>query len=111
MTDDRGYGADRAADDLAKAARESYRAAVERAFEARESHERMTRHFFEDGIGLLEEHSEANRRTMQRLAAQARERREAFRELSRASLDSYSGFLDSLSDYRSDVLGEPETRE
>ena len=111
MTKDRDYGADRAAEELAEAARDSYRAAVDRAFEARASHVRMTRHYFEDGIGLLEDHSEANRRAMQRLAEQARERREALQEVSRASLESYSGFLDSLSDYRSDVLQEPGKRE
>jgi len=92
MTDDRDYGADQAAKDLAEemteAARDSYRAAVGRAFEARESHARMTRHFFEDSIGLLEDHSEANRRAMQQLAEQARERREALGEISRTTLDS-----------------------
>jgi hypothetical protein len=92
MTDDRDYGADQAAKDLAEemteAAHDSYRAAVGRAFEARESHARMTRHFFEDSIGLLEDHSEANRRAMQQLAEQARERREALGEISRTTLDS-----------------------
>lgn len=107
MDEDRRDRFDWAAEELTEGAHDAYRAAVERAFEARESHARLTRHFFEDSIGLLEDHAEANRRTMHRLAEQARERREAFRDLSQASLDSYSGFLDSLSDYREDLLDEP----
>ncbi|MBA3389753.1 MAG: hypothetical protein H0U02_10405 [Rubrobacter sp.] len=111
MSNDRSDRTEQAAEELVEAARDSYRVAVDRAFEARASHVRMTRHYFEDGIGLLEDHSEANRRAMQRLAEQAEERREALQEVSRASLESYSGFLDSLSDYRSDVLQEPGKRE
>jgi len=105
MSEDRRDRAEHAADELAVAARDSYRAAVERAFEARESHARLTRHFFEDGIGLMEDHAEANRRTIRRLTEHARERREAFRSLSQASVDSYAGFLDSLSSYSE---GAPE---
>ena len=110
MNENREDRLDRAAEELAEATRDSYRAAVERAFEARESHARLTRHFFEDGIGLLEDHTEASRLTMQRLADQARERREAFRQISRASVDSYSGFLDSLSSYSESVSEEREDR-
>jgi pyrroloquinoline quinone (PQQ) biosynthesis protein C len=110
MNEDRGDRFDRAAEELTEAAHDSYRAAVGRAFEARESHERLTRHFFEDGIGLLGDHAETNRRTMRQLTEQARERREAFRELSRSSVDSYSGFLDSLSSYSESVSEKHEGR-
>lgn len=110
MNEDRGDRIGRAAEELGEAAHDSYRAAVERAFEARESHARLTRHFFEDGIGLLEDHAEANRRTIRQLTEQARERREAFRALSRSSVDSYSGFLDSLSAYSESVSEEREER-
>lgn len=108
MSEDRRNTADYAAEELAEAARDSYRAAVDRAFEARESHTRLTRHFFEDGMGLMEDHAEASRRTIHRLTEQARERREAFRAISQASVDSYSGFLDSLSSYSEEVSGDHE---
>ncbi len=108
MNEDRENRAYRAAEKLAEAAHESYRAAVDQAFEARASHARLTRHFFDDGIGLLEDQADANRRTIHRLTEQARERREAFRSLSRESMDSYSGFLDSLSSYSENVSEERE---
>lgn len=89
----------RAAEELTAAAVESYKDAVDRAFTARESSVRMTRDFFEEGMGLMEERMELNLRTTRRLAELARKQNEAFRELSEGSRDAYSGFLDSLYDY------------
>ena len=91
-----------------EAARESYKAAVNRAFETRESNMRLARSFFEDWVDTLEAQSELNRRAARNLAELAREQQEAFRELSRQSLNAYDGFLDSLFSYYREVLGESE---
>ncbi|MDQ4003326.1 MAG: hypothetical protein M3259_05755 [Actinomycetota bacterium] len=97
-----------ATEELAEAAQESYKAAVDRAFAAQEGSTRLARSFFEDWVDTLQDQAELNRRTVHSLAELAREQREAFRELSRESLDAYDGFLDSLSSYYKEVLGEPE---
>ena len=86
----------RAAEELTAAAAESYKIAVERAFTARESSARMTRDFFEEGMGLMEEGVDLNLRTTRRLAEIARRQSETFRQLSEGSRDAYTGFLDSL---------------
>jgi len=104
---------DRAGDaleEMAAASRESYRAVVERAFAARESNERLTRTFFEEGLEVFQDHAELHRRTFARLAEQVRRQREAFRDLARESGDAYDGFLDSLSAYHREV-SEDEERE
>lgn len=105
---DRGSSA---AQQMAEISRESYRAVVERAFAARESHERLTRSFFEDGLELLQDHAELNRRTLTRLADQAQERREILLDLSRDSLGSYEEFVGSLSEFHDDVTEEPRRKE
>lgn len=97
-----------AAEELDKLARESYKAAVDQAFDAQKSGMRLSRRFFENWIETLEDHAELNRRTMQGLAELVREQREVFRELSRESLDAYDGFVDSLSSYYEEVSEEPE---
>lgn len=100
-----------AAEELAEAARESYKVAVDRAFAAQESNMRLARGFFEDWVDTLHEGAEFNRRTLQSLAEQAREQREALQELSRRSLFAYDGFLDSLYDYYREASREPEEPE
>lgn len=89
----------RAAEDLTDATVQSYKAVVDRAFAARESNERLTRHFFEEGVDFFHQGVELNRRTLEELAEGARRQREALAEISRSSLDAYDGFLDSLYDY------------
>ena len=95
-----------AAEELNKAARESYRAAVDRAFEAQKSNMRLSRRFFENWIETLEDHAELNRRTMQGLTELVHEQREVFRELSGESLDAYDGFVDSLSAYHDEAFDD-----
>ena len=97
-----------AAEELDRLARESYRAAVDRAFDVQKSSMRLSRRFFEDWIETLEDHAELNRRTMQGLTELVREQREAFRVMSRDSLDAYDGFVDSLSSYYEEVSQETE---
>ena len=97
-----------AAEELAEAARESYRAAVDRAFAAQESNMNLARSFFEEWVDTVQDQAELNRRAMQSLAELAREQREVFQELSRESLNAYDGFLDSLFSYYEEVLGEPK---
>lgn len=92
-----------AAQEMAAATRESYRAVVERAFAMRESNQRLTRSFFEEGLEVLQDHAEMNRRTLEALSRQAREQGEALRELSRESLQAYDDFVDSLSSYHDEV--------
>ena len=99
---------DEATGELTEAARESYRAAVDRAFAARESNTRLARSFFEDWVDTLEAHAELNRRTVRGMAELAREQREAFRKLSLESLDAHEGFVDSLFSYYKEVSKEPE---
>lgn len=95
-----------AAQQMAEVSRESYRAVVERAFAARESNERLTRSFFEESLELFQDHAELNRRTLNRLADQAQERREALLDLSRDSLGSYEEFVGSLSEFYDDVADD-----
>ena len=95
-----------AAEELDKLARESYKAAVDRAFDAQKSGMRLSRRFFENWIETLEDDAELNRRTMQGLMELVREQREVFREMSRESLDAYDGFVDSLSSYYEEVSEE-----
>ena len=100
-----------AAEELDRAARESYRAAVNRAFEVQKSNMRLSRRFFEQWIETLEDHAELNRRTMQDLTQLVRERQEVYRELSGESLEAYDGFVDSLDSYHEEVsrgAEEPE---
>ena len=97
-----------AAEELSKAARESYRAAVDRAFEAQKSNMRLSRRFFENWIETLEDHTELNRRTMQDLTELVREQREVYRALSGESLDAYDGFVDSLASYYEEASKDPE---
>ena len=94
--------------DLTEAARESYKAAVDQAFAARESNMSLARSFFEDWTDTLEAQAELNRRTMQRLVEQVRRNQEVFRKLSRNSLNAYDGFLDSLYSYYEEVSKEPK---
>jgi hypothetical protein len=97
-----------AAEEMDRLARESYRAAVDRAFDVQKSGMRLSRRFFENWVETLEDHAELNRRTMQGLTELVREQREVFREMSRDSLDAYDGFVDSLSTYHEEVSEEPE---
>jgi hypothetical protein len=97
-----------AAKELSKAAGESYKQAVDRAFEAQKSNMRLSRRFFETWIETLGDHAELNRRTMEDLTGLVREQREVYRALSSESLDAYDGFVDSLSAYYEEVSKEPE---
>lgn len=96
-----------ATEELTEAARESYKAAVDRAFAAQESNMRLARGFFEDWVDTIQDQAELNHRTMQSLAELAREQQEVFQELSRESINAYDGFLDSLFSYYNEVLDEP----
>jgi hypothetical protein len=100
--------AEEAAEELDRLARESYKAAVDRAFEAQKSGIRLSRRFFENWVETLEDHAELNRRTMQGLTEIAQEQREVFRQLSGDSLDAYDGFVDSLSVYYDEVAEDSE---
>jgi hypothetical protein len=97
-----------ASEELDRLARESYGAAVDRAFDVQKSGMRLSRRFFEDWIETLEDHAELNRRTMRGLTDLIREQREVFQEMSRESLDAYDGFVDSLSSYYEEVSPETE---
>ena len=97
-----------AAEELDRLARESYGAAVDRAFDVQKSSMRLSRRFFENWIETLEDHAELNRRTMRGLTELVREQREVFREMSRDSLDAYDGFVDSLASYYEEVSEEIE---
>ena len=92
-----------ASERLDRLAREGYRAAVDQAFEAQKSGMRLSRRFFENWVETLDDQAELNRRTLSSLQELAREQREVFRELSRESVDSYDGFLDSLDAYQGDI--------
>ena len=92
-----------ASEDLDRLTRESYKAAVDRAFDAQKSGMRLSRRFFENWVETLEDHAELNRRTLGGLQELVREQREVFRELSRESVDAYDGFLDSLDTYQEDL--------
>jgi hypothetical protein len=97
-----------AAEELDRLAHESYKAAVDRAFDVQKSGMRLSRRFFENWIETLEDNAELNRRTMQSLTELVREQREIFRAMSRESLDAYDGFVDSLSTYYEEVSEETE---
>ena len=103
--------AEEAAEELDKLTRESYKAAVDRAFEAQKSGIRLSRRFFENWVETLEDHTELNRRTMQDLTELVREQREVFQQLSGESLDAYDGFVDSLSVYYDEVSEDSEDLE
>ena len=101
-----------AAEELSKAARESYKQAVDRAFEAQKSNMRLSRRFFENWIETLGDHAELNRRTMEDLTGLVREQRAVYGALSSESLEAYDGFLYSLSAYYEEVskdLEEPDS--
>ena len=97
-----------ASEELDRLARESYRAAVDRAFDVQKSGMRLSRRFFENWLETLEEHAELNRRTMQGLTELVREHQEVFREMSRESLEAYDDFVDSLASYYEEVSEETE---
>ena len=97
-----------ASEELDRLARESYRAAVDRAFDIQKSGMKLSRRFFENWIESLEDQAELNRRTMKGLTELVREQREVFREMSRDSLDAYGGFVDSLSSYYEETSEESE---
>jgi hypothetical protein len=97
-----------AAEELDRLARESYRVAVDRAFDLQKSNMRLSRRFFENWIETLEDSAELNRRTMGDLTDLIQEQTEVFREMSRESLDAYEGFIDSLSSYSEEVSQETE---
>ncbi len=92
-----------AAGELEEATRESYKAAVDHAFEVQKGGMRLSRRFFENWVETLEDQADLNRRTLEGLRELARAQSEVFDELSRESLDAYDGFLDSLSDYHEEV--------
>jgi hypothetical protein len=100
--------AEEAAEELDRLARESYKAAVEQAFEAQKSGIRLSRRFFENWVETLEDQAELNRRTMQDLTQLVREQREVFHQRSHESLDAYDGFVDSLSSYYEEVAEDPD---
>jgi hypothetical protein len=97
-----------ASEEMERLSRESYRAAVDRAFDVQKSGLGLSRRFFENWIETLEDHAELNRRTMEGLTELVREQREVFREMSRESLDAYDGFVGSLTSYYEEVSGETE---
>jgi hypothetical protein len=92
-----------ASEDLDRLTRESYRAAVDRAFDAQKSGMRLSRRFFENWVETLDDQAELNRRMLGDLQELVREQQEVFRALSRDSVDAYDGFLDSLDAYEREV--------
>jgi nuclear transport factor 2 (NTF2) superfamily protein len=88
---------------LDAAARESYRAAVDHAFEMQKDGMKLSRAFFENWVETLEEGAEINRRALQDLQRLAAEQRQVFYGLSQESLDAYDGFLDSLRLYEEEI--------
>ena len=92
-----------ASEDLDRLTRESYKVAVDRAFDAQKSGMRLSRRFFENWVETLEGHAELNRRTLGSLQEVVREQREVFRALSRGSVDAYDGFLNSLDAYEEEI--------
>ncbi len=97
-----------ASEEMDRLSRESYKAAVDRAFEVQKGGMRLSRRFFENWLETLEDHAELNRRTMQGLTELVREQREVFRKMSRESLEAYDGFVDSLASYTEEVWEEGE---
>ena len=92
-----------AAQEMERLARESYRAAVDHAFDVQKSGMRISRRFFENWLETLEDHAEINRRTMRSLTELVQEQREVFRVMARESLYAYDGFVDSLASYHEEV--------
>jgi len=92
-----------AAERLDAAARESYRAAVDHAFEMQKDGMKLSRAFFQNWLETLEEGAEINRRALEDLQRIAAEQRRVFYGLSRESLDAYDGFLDSLMVYDEEI--------
>ena len=84
---------------LDAAARESYRAAVDHAFELQKDGMKVSRAFFQNWVETLEEGARINRRALEDLQRVAAEQRRLFYGLSRESLDAYDGFVDSLKLY------------
>jgi hypothetical protein len=97
-----------ASEEMDRLSRESYKAAVDRAFEVQKGGMRLSRRFFENWLETLEDHAELNRRTMQGLTELVREQREVFRMMSRESLEAYDGFVDSLASYAEEVWEDDE---
>ena len=102
---------ERPAREFEENARESYRLAVDRAFDMQKGNVRLSRRFFEGWIQTLEDNAELNRQAMRDLEKIAREQSAFFRSLSRDSLDAYDGFTDSLSAYGKELSAEQEKRE
>ena len=95
-----------AAERLDAATRESYRAAVDHAFELQKDGMKLSRAFFQNWLETLEEGAEINRRALEDLQRRAVEQRRVFYGLSRESLDAYDGFLDSLALYAEEISGK-----
>ena len=95
-----------AAQRLDVAARESYRAAVDHAFELQKDGMKLSRAFFQNWVETLEEGAEINRRVLEDLQRIAAEQRQVFYGLSHESLDAYDGFLDSLKAYEEEISGD-----
>lgn len=85
------------------AARESYMAAVDRAFEVQKGGAKLSRAFFENWVQTLEEGVEINRRALEDLQSIAAEQREVFYNLSCESLGAYEGFVGSLDLYEAEI--------
>ncbi len=85
------------------AARESYMAAVDRAFEVQKSGAKLSRAFFETWVQTLEEGVEVKLRALEDLRQIAAEQREIFYDLSRESVGAYEGFVDSLGLYEAEI--------
>lgn len=89
-----------------------YEAAVENTAAMQESNSRLVRSLFESNIELLRAQAriqaEIHQHTLQSLADQMRQHREAFLKISQESLNAYDGFVDSLYSYHKEVAGEPE---
>ncbi len=100
-----------ASKELEEATRESYRAAVDHAFEVQKGGMRLSRRFFENWLETLEDQTELNRRTLQGLQELVREQREVFHELSRESMNAYDGFVDSLSSFQEEVSDTHESED
>ena len=101
MVDDKGIK--QAAERLDVAARESYKAAVDHAFELQKDGMKLSRAFFENWVETLKEGGELNRRALEDLQRLAVEQRQVFYGLSRESRDAYDGFVEALSSYQREL--------
>ena len=95
-----------AAERLDAAARESYRAAVDHAFELQKDGMKLSRAFFDNWVETLEEGAEINRRALRDLQRLAAEQRQVFYGLSQEALDAYDGLLDSLRTDAEEISGK-----